>query len=145
VRDPSQRTRWSDSAMLCGYGLVQGLIGPAARSGPPGALGPGLPSPSGYSPPGRPHPGPHACGHQGGSDAGDAAIRFPPRYRGVFARETDAGHARDVGRATLSPAAKDILARRLTPDAASRLIGIIERMAAAVADEDPAGPDGHGA
>lgn len=143
--DPSRRTRWSDSAMLCGYALVQGLIGPAARFGPHGAPGPRLPPPSGYWPPGRPHPGLHACGHQGGSDAGEAAIRFPPRYRGVFARETDAGQVRDPGRATLSPAAREMLARRLTPDAADRLIGIIERMAAAVAAEDPAGRDGHGA
>jgi len=68
-------------------------------------------------------------------------MRFPPRYRGVFARPANTTPGTDAASTALSQSARDMLARRLPPDAASRLIGIVERMAAAAAAEthDPPG------
>jgi len=74
-----------------------------------------------------PLPGPRA-------DAVDAALRFPPRYSGVFARAAKTAAGTDAASAALSQAARDMLARRLPADVAARLIGIAERMAAAAAD-----------
>jgi hypothetical protein len=77
----------------------------------------------------------------GRADGGDVALPFPPRYRGVFARPCDPEPGDGARIASLSQAARDMLARQLPPDAATRLIGIVERMAAAAAAraDDPAG------
>ncbi len=119
--------------MLCGYGLVGRLVGPEAGPRPCGVAERSRPAPSGCWPAASPHPASHA-GAVGGRDG---AILFPPRYRGVFARTADVGQDHDAGQLALSPRAKDMLARRLAPDAASRLIGIIERMAAAASAQAP--------
>lgn len=65
----------------------------------------------------------------------DLAIRFPPRYRGVF--ERDQHHSRaGAGQISLGPEARVFIARRFGP-AASDLVTIVERMAAAAAAGDP--------
>ena len=70
------------------------------------------------------------------ADAGEAPLPFPPRYRGVFSRTADSEPARGTTRSALSPAARALLGRTLPPDVATRLIGIVERMAAAAEVRD---------
>jgi hypothetical protein len=61
--------------------------------------------------------------------------QFPPRYRGAFERDRQIGTEREPGHDALSQAARDMLERKLGPDAASRMITVVERMAAAAAGD----------
>jgi hypothetical protein len=71
----------------------------------------------------------------------DGAQSFPPRYRGAFEREQhQAGAGGSGGRPALSSDARSMLSRRFGSAAAGDLISIVERMAAAAAD-DAAGTD----
>ncbi|HEX9526811.1 MAG TPA: hypothetical protein VF951_04880, partial [Streptosporangiaceae bacterium] len=65
----------------------------------------------------------------------EPGMRFPvTQYRGVFERDLAISHELGAGRRVLSHAARDMLERELGPEAASRLIGCVERMAATAAN-----------
>jgi hypothetical protein len=70
----------------------------------------------------------------------DLALQFPARYHGAF--ERDQHHEQgDTGRTALGPEARSMLTRRFGP-AASDLVSIVERMAAAAADAGDSRADG---
>jgi hypothetical protein len=97
--------------MLCGYSLARYLVGPEVPVDDNGAELASI------------------------ADRG-AGPSFPPRYRGAFDRDFAVRHA-DAPGSTLSQPARDMLELRLGPQAASRLIDCVERMAAAAAGIRP--------
>jgi hypothetical protein len=79
------------------------------------------------------------------STPADLALQFPPRYRGAF--ERDQHHEHDdtgrtaLGHEALGHEARSMLTRRFGP-AASDLVSILERMAAAAAEAGDSRADG---
>ncbi len=63
-------------------------------------------------------------------------MTFPPPYGGAFDTIRAAGADPEIAHRRFSQEARTILARRCDPDVASRLVGIIERMAAAAGSVD---------
>ena len=97
--------------MLCGYSLARCLAGPEVAVDDNGT-------------------DPARIGDR------EPGTRFPPRYRGAFARDVAVSREHASGRGALSQSARDMLERKLGPQAASRLIDCAERMAAAASRSD---------